>query len=107
MIAFYRLAPLKQCPHNPAGRAPVSLEVMTELSAGENSAVQTDQAQSIPPPARSSLEAQAPLPGPSNVRSWVARHHGPISLQVGDNDTHRIVNNQIGGDLSEEQELKR
>ena len=28
-------------------------------------------------------------------------------MQIGDDNTHRIVNNQIGGDLIEEQELKR
>ena len=62
MIAFYRFAPLKQCPHDPAGRAPVSLEVMTELSAGENAAVETDQGDPFRFPSGPSKGRKRPLP---------------------------------------------
>ncbi len=43
MIAFNSRPAFHQCPHNPEGRVAPGLEVMTKLSAGENSTVETDQ----------------------------------------------------------------
>ena len=74
---------------------------MTELPPAENTAMETDERDPFRLPSGPSKGRKRLFPALSNARSSLARHHRPISLQVGDDDPHRIVNNQIGGDLIE------